>query len=329
MTRRLLSLAFVVLALCMSPVVAAQSPAEREAAVALGEEALKLYEQGRWPEAYERFEKADRMVHAPPLVLYMARSQRNMGKLAEALELYQRLVDEEIHELAPEQFLAAKKKAGQDLQVLKARVPFVVIRVEGVPAADVRVSVDGAELKPGRLASPVPLNPGTHQIEASAKGFGSAEATVELTEGSGTQTVALSLTPEEGGSGQGPEPGLSEPDQATGQGPWWPAAVAFGVGAVGLTLGAITGGLAMSKADDIKSRCIDDHCPPEDEDQGDSAATLATVSTVGFIVGGVAATTGVVLLVWRPGGSEDTGQPPDATARLRVGPASLQLSGVF
>jgi len=322
MIRRCLTLALFALVLASAP-AAAQSPAERQAAVALGEEALELFEQGRWAEAYARFDKADRMTHAPPLVLYMARSQRNMGRLVEARQLYQRLAEEELHELAPEQFVKAKTTAANELATLDQRIPKVTIEVKGAPAAQIRVTLDEVPLEQEQLGAPIPMNPGKHTIEARAEGFSSATVTVELSEEAGSQSVALTLT--EPGEGSPPPPRV-EPASDSTQGPWWPGAVVLGVGGVGLVVGAITGGMAMGKVDDIKSRCIDNHCPPEDEEQGSNADTLATVSTVGFIAGGVLAAAGVVLLVWRPGGSSDA---PDASATLRVSPAGVQLSGTF
>ena len=323
MIRRCLTLALVALVLASTP-AAAQSPAERQAAVALGEEALKLFEQGQWAEAYARFAKADRMVHAPPLVLYMARSQRNMGKLVEARQLYQRLAEEELHELAPEQFVQAKTKAAKELAVLDQRIPKVDITVQGAPRPQIRVTVDEVPLPQEQLGAPVPMNPGKHTIEARADGFSTASVAIELPDEAGSQSVELTLTAT--GEGPPPPPQIDTTASDSTPGPWWPGAVTLGVGGVGLVVGAITGGMAMSKVDDIKSRCIDNHCPPEDEDEGSSADTLATVSTVGFVAGGVLAAAGVVLLVWRPGGASDA---PDGSASLRVGPAGVQLSGVF
>jgi hypothetical protein len=71
-------------------------------------------------------------------------------------------------------------------------------------------------------------------------------------------------------------------------------------------VGAVTGLLALSKANDVKSRCDAGHCPAEDESKANSAKTLATVSTIGFVVGGVGVGAGAFLLI-RRGGDETVG----------------------
>lgn len=309
--------------LVASPSAHAQSPEDRKAAVALGDAALKLFDQGQWAEAYQRFEQADQLVHAPPLVLYMARSKRNMGQLVEARKLYDQVVEEKLAADAPQQFRDAQKTAAEERDPLDARIPSVQIQVEGAPIHAVRVTVDGVELAPAALQAPVPLNPGSHDFEATAEGHPSAQQSVELPAKKGVHTLVLVLGGESRTTVPAPPADTAAPES---QGPWWPAAVAFGVGAVGLGIGAITGGMAMGKVDDIKSRCVDNHCPPSDQEQGEEAETLAAVSTAGFVIGGVAAAAGIVLILWRPGGSSE---PADASAQLRVGPGSVLLSGVF
>ena len=74
---------------------------------------------------------------------------------------------------------------------------------------------------------------------------------------------------------------------------------AFGVAALGAAVGTVAGILALSKAGELKDRCGDTRCRPEDEPLADEARARATVSTVGFVVGGVAATVGTILLFTR------------------------------
>jgi len=80
--------------------------------------------------------------------------------------------------------------------------------------------------------------------------------------------------------------------------------------------------MASSKADDIKSRCsADNHCLTTDAELGDEAETLATVSTIGFVIAGVGVAAGVVLLVVPTG--------DDESVALRVAPNGLMFSGTF
>ncbi|WP_437575298.1 tetratricopeptide repeat protein [Sorangium sp. So ce887] len=102
------------------------------------------------------------------------------------------------------------------------------------------------------------------------------------------------------------------PGGAEGGGSLLPAGLAFGLGAVGIGVGAATGLVSLSKVSDIKERCDGRRCPSELKGDADAATTLGHVSTVSFIVGAASAAAGVVLLVVRPGGDA----APDAAGAL-------------
>ncbi len=80
--------------------------------------------------------------------------------------------------------------------------------------------------------------------------------------------------------------------------------VALGVGAAGLLVGGITGGLALGKHGDITKSCPEGHCAPGQEamlkPEIESYNTMGTISTIGFIAGGALAATGVVLILTAP-----------------------------
>ncbi len=80
--------------------------------------------------------------------------------------------------------------------------------------------------------------------------------------------------------------------------------VMLGVGAAGLLVGSITGGLALGKHSDITKTCLDGHCPAEQradlEPKIASYDTMGTLSTIGFIAGGALAATGAVLILTAP-----------------------------
>ena len=68
--------------------------------------------------------------------------------------------------------------------------------------------------------------------------------------------------------------------------------------------------------------CVDDHCYPEQASDVDAVNSLRTLSTTGFIAGGVIGAAGVTLLLTSP---RDTG----VTTALRVGVQSASLAGSF
>ncbi len=99
--------------------------------------------------------------------------------------------------------------------------------------------------------------------------------------------------------------------------------VGFGIGAVGLVLGSITGGVSFSQAQELQDTCADNTCPSNRQGDVDEMLALAHVSTVSFVIAGVGATIGVVGLFL--GGSDDE----QAAFDLRLGPGTMAVSGAF
>lgn len=95
--------------------------------------------------------------------------------------------------------------------------------------------------------------------------------------------------------------------------------VTAGVGAAALVGGVVTGLLARSAEGDAKDACDGKVCPTSAETDFDSAASLATMSNVFFIGGGVLAAAGVGMIVF---GGDGQAEAPLAAAspRLRLTP---------
>ena len=104
--------------------------------------------------------------------------------------------------------------------------------------------------------------------------------------------------------------------------------VALGVGGAALIGGVVTGLMAKGKETDATDQCTDNNaCPTAAESDFDSAASLATVTNVLLIGGGVLAATGVGLVVF--GGSGGGEQAPAAARAptLRLVPVAAGEGG--
>jgi tetratricopeptide (TPR) repeat protein len=96
-----------------------------------------------------------------------------------------------------------------------------------------------------------------------------------------------------------------------------PAYALFGVAGAGLIVGAISGGLALKQAGDVKSICMPNvPCPREAGDKS-AAETKAWVSNVGFGFAIAGAVVGAVLYA--------TGNPKKDAAQTAFGPDGLTL----
>lgn len=308
-----------------APPTTALPPAADDAgsrAVALGREGIQLYEAGRWAEAEAKLVEAEAVLHSPVFVLYVARCQRNAGRMLDARESYRRVVGEQLAPSAPPAWRQALVDARAELTVLEQAVPSLIVRVpDGTSAA--QVAVDG---RPVLLGSTTEVDPGRHTITVVD---GERRVTTAVTVASGERArvvdVPLSAPPATAPSspaGEGPAAGPGP----RREGSWVPGAIVLGVGVVGLGVGAATGVVALGDSAEVDEACPGGTCPPgvaagTHDAQLEDARTMADVSTVSFIAGGVLSAAGIVLLVVRPFGGEDVD--------VRAGSRGVSVHGTF
>ncbi len=325
---RLARLAALLLALAAPASAWAQASESDARALELGREGMTFFERGQWSAAHERFAAADQLSHSPVFRLYAARSLSQASRLLAARDLYRALIDERLPEDAPTQWQQAKRDGKAELVALEPKIPSVVVKIVGSGAPE-ELTIDGRPVTPG---TSVDLDPGKHHVLART-GARERRAEVELREGDRDRRVEIvwdppGATTDERAAGAPPEvvPGSSE-------GSWVPGIVLLGTGGVALLAGAVTGGLALSRADDIKAKCgaEDGTCPAslrsEIEPDVASAEALGHASTGLLVGGGVVAVLGLVLVIVRPGGDDATASSKGAW--LAPAPGGLTLGGRF
>lgn len=330
MRRCLLFAVAVLLAVWVSPLDAKPSKEQISAARALAYAGYELLQQEQWAEAYDRFQQAEKIFHAPPHVLFMARAKRGLGEYVEARDLYQSLANEQLAEDAPQEFHKAQQDAQQELEGVLPKIGSLQITLAGPSLAQATVTIDGADVSEAARSGPVDVDPGEHTVRAAADGYQPAETQVTVEEGAQAVPVALTLAvlPEpEPPVGASPLPPPEEPGSLV------PGFVVMGAGVAIVAAGIVTGALAMGKADELEESCpVRTACPPENEALEEDARLFGTVSTVGFVVGGAALAGGAVLLWLRPGGSSGADQAETAaawTVAPVVGPGVLGIRGTF
>ncbi len=315
----------------------AQSEADRATARELAREGQTAFDRGDFETAADHFARADALVHAPTLLLALARAQNKLGKLVQSYESYSRIIREGVPEGSPAVFKKAYEEAKKEVEPVRARLGWVTIEIKG--PANARVSIDDTAVPSAAVGVRRAVNPGSHVIKAEADGFLPAEQSLSVTEGeSAPVTLTLEPDPNAGAqpvAGQNSAAGSSAaptdieppPDapRASGSTTRTLAFVALGVGAAGLVVGGVTGMMAIGKRGDLDDSCPGGQCPEGQRDNLDSYRTLGTVSTIGFIVGGVGAATGVTLLLTsKKGGEHARGQ-----VDLRLGASGVAVHGNF
>jgi hypothetical protein len=320
----LLPAAFAVsLGVSIAPQAHAQSDADRATARALGQEGQAALDKKDYATAEDRFRRADKMFHAPTLLLGLARSLAAEGKYVEAQEAYNRIIREGMPAGGGEAFKRAIDEATKEVDAVTPKVGAVTITVKsaaGAEVADPQVVLDEHPINSASLGVRRAIDPGAHVLRVTAAGYQPAEVKFSTLEGGsidepvilqqdlsapppaapvpattpGATAAAVSST----------EPGAAQPSQARKIAPF----IAWGVGGAGLVLGVVTGVVAMSKHSTLKDECTDGSCPPgKPQDDLSSYHTMGTLSTVGFIVAGVGAAAGVALFVTEPKSTPTTG----------------------
>jgi hypothetical protein len=320
-----------------SPPPTRPSDEERAAARAAATEGVQLLDQGRYAEALDRLRRAEALVHAPTHLLYIARAQARLGLLVEASETYVKIAHEALPPDAPRAFVEAQTAALQEGRDLDARIPTLLIRVDGPGAGDAAVTLDGTPLPPPMIGLAVPVNPGAHVLRAAARDGTSAEAHVKLVPGAhesaqlslrappATAVTPVSPPPET------PPPVVGTPEPSTQSGPGRMLGfAAIGLGAAGLAVGTAFVVINRSKRTDANDLCPGSVCPqagkPQIQSLDQQADNAATVAWIGYGVGGAALATGIVLLL-TSGGDKNKG----ASSGLHpwVGAGSCGVTGEF
>jgi hypothetical protein len=319
-----------------APVVRAAEPndADRATARALAEEGKTALDRFDYGLAEDRFARADALVHAPTLLLGLARAQAGLGKLVEAHESYQRILREGVKPGSPPAFAKAQDDASKEVGGIAARLAWVTISV--TPSSGAALVLDGTAIPTPAVGAKRPVNPGKHRVRAMAPGYVARDELFAVTEGQ-RMAFMIALSPAPTAQLPGTVEPAEPPRPAVGGGPIeverggetrggggkTAAIVTLVLGGSGLATGAVAGGLAMRKQAQLDRACVGGVCLPERQSDLDDFHALTTVSTIGFVVGGVGLTAGVVLLLLAPSSE------PSPRVSAFVGPGAAGLRGQF
>lgn len=320
--------ALVVVVLAAARLAGAQ-PAPRPERDAQLAEAVTSFERGRaLLKARKYAEACDAFAHSQKLdpgwgTLYnLARCRELEGKLATALAIFRELARPDTYpalpaEVPPERDRARRKDAGARASALDKRVPRLRLTSNEAPAG-LAVTLDGVDVT-SLVGAGQPVDPGVHQVHATAPARKPFDASAEIRAEAGTTTVVLELPAEPPSPIATPptEPPPTAPDTsrgsvpaATGPGSDTPPAgppidepapgrapratyglITAAAGGGLVITGLVFGQLARSRWQSAQDQCAGKICSNADSiNQGavGEARTRATISTV-LVVGGAAA----------------------------------------
>jgi hypothetical protein len=249
--------------------------------------------------ACAKFRESNRLDPAVGTLFNLANCEAQRGQLVTAWTLYRQVLEK----LPPDDSRASVAKA--QIQSLDARIPRLTIRARGEMPAGTVVTIAGLALSPASLNSPLPLNPGRYAISVASPGRSTQEFSVALAEGDAAEfpvfvgaSASAPVTP--GAEVSRGESASTDDDDRNNRELF--AYTGIGVGAAGFTLGIITGLVGLHQESLGSQSCSDvtRTCNQAGYDANQSAKSLATVSTVGFVVGLLAGGAGTYLWLTLP-----------------------------
>jgi hypothetical protein len=334
-----------------------QTAADKETARTHMDSADARFQAKDFAEALRLYQAADDIMHVPTTGLEVARTLAAMNRLVEAYDRALAVTRLPAAPREPAPFVEARNQAQSLADELARRIPAMVVKVQGVlPDVAIRLEVDGVPVPPSAALLPLRLDPGKHQVVVSAQGYERAEFEQDVPEGQLTEmAVDLRPTPPPRTEPAAlPVPVPAKPAPAAPVAPRPPAKpeptaeipmlayVGFGVGALGVGVGAASGIWSWVKTSSLRDEYCNGGkaCRSGYESERSSANTLANVSNAAFGVAVVGVGLGVYALIAAQGE-----QPPASTGagelvfelargqavwlRPELGPNGAWLSGRF
>lgn len=288
---------------------------------------------GDFKTACQKFEASQRLEPAPGTLLNLGDCEEKLGHFTRASQYFQSAIS--LYRAGDARIAYAKQRAGA-AEARTARV--VLVATNAAPRT--KVSWDGTELDPSTLGQPFRADPGDHVVVVRVPGKPDSQIALTLSAGE-TKQISLPSSAAPVAEVVAPAPAAAPPRSEERRPPilaMKPAQtersapnlrtagfVGLGVGAAGIGVGLVAGLFTLNAKSDA-----DEHCPAQGCDSDGLSAqsrgkTWSTVSTVGFIAGGVGLAAGASLLLFRPARSSATA----VTARPTLGGAELQWVGHF
>lgn len=281
----------------------------------LFEEANALAAAGRYADACPKLAESQRIEPAVGTQFNLADCREHLGHTATAFALFSDVARIARAAGKFERERLAKARAA----ALEPRLARIRIAVTA-PAPGLEIKIDDVVIPRERWGSPFPIDPGHHRIDASAPSRTSWNGATETT----ASTVADVEVPELVDPTP-PAPAVVRPPSSTQR---TIAIAVAGAGVAGIAVGAIAGAMSISARSSAEEACPSAtyafRCPTaQGTDHWNSATSAGNVSTVGFVIGGVALAGAAVLWFTAPS------SPGGPKVRAGIGAKGVQLEGSF
>jgi hypothetical protein len=271
--------------------------ADAGAAEALFQTGKSLLEQKNYAQACPKLGESYRLDPGTGTLLALALCHEGDGRLASAWGEFAEVVARSRREARPDREDLARKH----MAILEARLPMLTISVApGAQQIDrLEIRRDGIPVGAGSWATPVPVDPGHHHVEATAPGYKPFSLTVTLATDGAKEVVVV---PELERALELPEQPTIERERSSGNVLRYAGLAVAGAGVVGIVVGAVFGLHAISLNNDSKGDCdAQSVCGSDAFKSRNDARSAGNVSTIAFVAGGaLVAGGGALFLLAKP-----------------------------
>jgi hypothetical protein len=312
-----------ILTTTVSPVrVARAEPSSTDVALAdaLFADGRALMDRGKFAEACPKLAESHRLDPGGGVVLALALCREAEGKTASAWVAFEEALIFAKRDKRDDRKATIEQHLAQLRDVLSR---FSVSLGDAARSQGAVVTLDGRALSDASLGVAFMVDPGEHQILATAPGKAAFRVSITIGRGEQKNVVVPALLP----SSAGDRPVVGDTSYGTQRAIGW---VSLSLGVVTLGVSGFYGLRAFSRERDSEARCPNDVCDVQGLGLHDQAKNAARVSTVAFVAGTLAVGLGIVLVLTAP---TKTDRPKSAVA-VRLAPSvgathGLALSGSF
>jgi serine/threonine-protein kinase len=282
---------------------------DKVAAQALFEDGRQLVAAGKYAEACPKFADSQRLDPSPSTLLNLANCWEKLGRTATAWAVY-REAESAASAARRQDYMAVAERHATALAPTLARLTIAVPE----PVEGIEIKRDGVPVGSAAWGTAIPVDAGSHLVEASAPAYKEWKTTVDVPRDGAqvTATVpALEPFPVERATPSAPAPPLPVPTPSPSPAESPPhgstqgiiGLVVSGAGAVGLGVSGVLALIANGKKDDSLN-----HCPTATPNRCDStgvtlrnqALSAGDAANVAFAIGAAALVTGGVLWLTAP-----------------------------
>ncbi len=308
--------AAVVLGACLLAAVQTLADTQDEQARTQFQQAVELYETGKFDQAAVAFERAYELKPSYKILYNLGQTENELGHYAAALQAYSRYLADGGSGVSGERLTQVKV----EIKHLTNLVGMLTVE-HGDPG--VAVFVDGRKQGETPLSGTIFVDLGDHEVVLRK---GTDELYSEIVRVGGGERVTVEVAVQEDPAEEAALEEITTTPKPEAKRVWtW---VAIGIGGAAAVGAGITGGILASKSGSLEDNCPESQCPESEWENLDSARTLAITTDVLIGVAAVGVAAGIVLFFVEPGLGEDENVVAVTPAPVSKG-AVLSISGRF